>query len=112
MFALARVVHSVITRGSSGLFNDFYDYWAAATLLNRGQNPYDIGALRALERAAGLQSETGSGYSYPLLFAHLMRPLTGAVTLVKPRLSRAVSRAAAVLPTAASASSLSPTVLS
>ena len=75
MVALARVVHSVITRGSSGLFNDFYDYWAAATLLNRGQNPYDIGALRALERAAGLQSETGSGYSYPLFFAHLMRPL-------------------------------------
>src|SRR5207302_3993092 len=28
-----------------------------------------------VERAAGLQSETGSGYSYPLFFAHLVRPL-------------------------------------
>jgi Glycosyltransferase family 87 len=79
--ALARVVQSVVTRGSSGLFNDFYDYWAAATLLNRGRNPYDIAALRAVERAAGLQSETGSGYSYPLFFAHLTRPLA----LLSPR---------------------------
>jgi hypothetical protein len=72
---LARVVHSVATRGSAGLFNDFYDYWGAAVLLNRGQNPYDIGALHAVQRAAGLQSETGSGYSYPVFFAHLLRPL-------------------------------------
>jgi len=44
-------------------------------LLNRGQNPYDIAALRGVERAAGLQSETGTGYSYPVFFAHLVRPL-------------------------------------
>jgi len=75
MVALARVVHSVATRGSSGLFNDFYDYWAAGVLLNRGQDPYDIGALHAVQRAAGLQVETGAGYSYPLFFAHLLRPL-------------------------------------
>jgi hypothetical protein len=75
LVTVARILQSVATRGSSGLFNDFYDYWAAAVLLNRGQNPYDLGALHAVQRAAGLQSETGSGYSYPLFFAHLMRPL-------------------------------------
>jgi hypothetical protein len=64
----------VVTRGSSGLFNDFYDYWAAALLLNRGHNPYDIAALHAVQQAAGLQSETGTGYSYPLFFAELIRP--------------------------------------
>ena len=65
----------MVTRGPSGLFNDFYDYWAAAAMLNRGQNPYDIAALHALQRAAGLQTETGTGYSYPVFFAHLLRPL-------------------------------------
>lgn len=73
--ALGRVFHSVLTRGPSGLFNDFYDYWAAATLLNRGQNPYDIAALHAVEQHAGLSSETGTGYSYPVFFAELLRPL-------------------------------------
>ena len=72
---VGRVEHSVLTRGSSGLFNDFYDYWGAGVLLNRGQSPYDINALAAVQRAAGVHSETGSGYSYPLFFAHLMRPL-------------------------------------
>ena len=66
---------SVLTRGASGLFNDFYDYWAAAVLLNRGRSPYDIGALAEVQKAAGVHSETGSGYSYPLFFAHLVRPL-------------------------------------
>ena len=75
LVALARVVHSVVTRGSSGLFNDFYDYWGAAVLLNHGQNPYDVGALHAVQRAAGLTTETGTGYSYPVFFAQLMRPL-------------------------------------
>ncbi|HEY8678345.1 MAG TPA: glycosyltransferase family 87 protein [Candidatus Dormibacteraeota bacterium] len=65
----------MLTRGTSGLFNDFYDYWAAGVLLNRGQSPYDIEALTAVQRAAGVHGETGSGYSYPLFFAHLMRPL-------------------------------------
>jgi hypothetical protein len=70
-----RVFLSGATRGSTGLFNDFYDYWAAAVLLNRGQNPYDLGTLTAAQHAAGLQSETGTGYSYPLFFAELLRPL-------------------------------------
>ncbi|HET9847846.1 MAG TPA: glycosyltransferase 87 family protein, partial [Candidatus Dormibacteraeota bacterium] len=75
LVTVGRVIHSVVTRGSSGLFNDFYDYWGAGVLLNRGQDPYDIGALHAVQRAAGLATETGTGYSYPVFFAQLMRPL-------------------------------------
>jgi hypothetical protein len=55
--------------------NDFYAYWAAGVLLNRGENPYDVQALAAVQQAAGVHVETGSGFSYPLFFAHLMRPL-------------------------------------
>ncbi|MDQ6709363.1 MAG: DUF2029 domain-containing protein [Candidatus Dormibacteraeota bacterium] len=73
--ALGRVEYSVVTRGTAGLFNDFYDYWGAGVLLNRGQNPYDIAALTEVQRSAGLQAEAGGGYSYPLFFAHLVRPL-------------------------------------
>ncbi len=73
--ALGRVEYSLVTRGAGGLFNDFYDYWGAGVLLNRGQNPYDVPALAAVQRAAGLHVESGSGYSYPLFFAHLLRPL-------------------------------------
>jgi len=69
------VEYSLVTRGAGGLFNDFYDYWGAGVLLNRGQNPYDVPALAAVQRAAGLHVESGSGYSYPLFFAHLLRPL-------------------------------------
>ena len=72
---LARVLHSVVTRGSSGLFNDFYDYWGAATLLNHGRNPYDIQALHLAQQTAGIQTETGTGYTYPVFFAELLRPL-------------------------------------
>jgi hypothetical protein len=59
----------------SGQLNDFYDYWAAGVLLNRGGNPYDVRALAAVQQAAGIHIETGTGYSYPLFFAHVMRPL-------------------------------------
>jgi glycosyl transferase family 87 len=69
------VEHSLLTRGTGGWLNDFYAYWAAGVLLNRGQSPYDIGALAAVQQAAGLRVETGSGYSYPIVFAELMRPL-------------------------------------
>ncbi len=75
LVALARVAFSFGTQGLAGLLNDFYAYWAAGVLLNRGQDPYDVAALQAVQRAAGLQVETGSGYSYPLFFAHLVRPL-------------------------------------
>ncbi len=67
--------YSLVTRGTGGQFNDFYDYWGAGVLLNRGQNPYDVSALAAVQRGTGLQVESGSGYSYPLFFAHLVRPL-------------------------------------
>jgi hypothetical protein len=80
------VAHSVLTRGPGGLFNDFYAYWGAAALLNRGHDPYDIGALAAVQRGAGLQVTTGSGYSYPLFFAELLRPLG----LVEPHLAAAI----------------------
>jgi hypothetical protein len=72
---LGRVALSSYTIGISGLMNDFYAYWAAGVLLNRGENPYDVQALAAVQQAAGVHVETGSGFSYPLFFAHLMRPL-------------------------------------
>src|SRR5262245_3583124 len=63
-------------RGGSGLFNDFFDYWAAARLLASGGNPYDTAAVNAVLDHAGAHATVGSfGYSYPLLFALLMRPL-------------------------------------
>jgi hypothetical protein len=68
-------VFSFATIGISGQLNDFYAYWAAGVLLNRGENPYDVQALAAVQQAAGVYVETGSGFSYPLFFAHLMRPL-------------------------------------
>jgi hypothetical protein len=75
LVALGRVVFSFATIGPSGQLNDFYAYWAAGVLLNRGQDPYNVAALTAVQRAQGLYIETGSGFSYPLFFAHLMRPL-------------------------------------
>jgi glycosyl transferase family 87 len=75
LVALLRVAYSFASQGLSGQLNDFSDYWAAGVLLNRGESPYDVAALHAVQRAAGLQVETGSGYSYPLFFAHLLRPL-------------------------------------
>jgi hypothetical protein len=71
--ALTRGPHAAPVRG---LFNDFYDYWAAARILNQGGNPYDVRLVAHVLEAAGVQSTVGSsGYSYPLLLAELMRPL-------------------------------------
>jgi hypothetical protein len=86
LVALFEVWWSLFTRGSAGLFNDFYDYWGAGVLLNRGQDPYDVAALTAVQHAAGLQNTTGSGYSYPLLFGELVRPLA----LMKPGIAALV----------------------
>ncbi len=72
---MGRVAFSFATIGISGQLNDFYAYWAAGVLLNRGENPYDVTALTAVQQGAGVYVETGSGFSYPLFFAHLMRPL-------------------------------------
>jgi hypothetical protein len=81
--AAGRVAQLVFTQGGSGLFNDFYDYWGAARLLNQRRDPYDINALTRVVHDAGLHPEVGSGYSYPVLFAQLMRPLA----LLPPRTS-------------------------
>jgi hypothetical protein len=80
LVALGRVAYSFATIGLSGQLNDFYAYWAAGVLLNRGQNPYDVAALAAVQQAAGVHVETGSGFSYPLLLALAYRAvLPGAM---------------------------------
>jgi alpha-1,2-mannosyltransferase len=61
------------TRG--GLLNDFFDYWGAARLLDLGGDPYDVHALGQVLARAGVHSTLGTGYSYPLLLAELLRPL-------------------------------------
>jgi hypothetical protein len=65
----------VVANGIDSVFNDFYDYWGAAVLLNRGGNPYDVNALTGVLHSAGLHTEVGGGYSYPLLLAQVLRPL-------------------------------------
>ena len=70
-----RLLVALVASGIDTLFNDFYDYWGAAVLLNRGGNPYDIGALQGVLHSAGLHTVVGGGYSYPLLLAQLLRPL-------------------------------------
>jgi hypothetical protein len=65
----------VVVRGPAGLFNDFYDYWAAARVLNAGGNPYNVGRIQAEMDSAGLHATVGQGYSYPLPLAEVMRPL-------------------------------------
>jgi hypothetical protein len=70
-----RLLYAALANGIDSLFNDFYDYWGAAVLLNKGSNPYDIGALTGVLHGAGLHTEVGGGYSYPLLLAQLIRPL-------------------------------------
>jgi hypothetical protein len=69
------VGQSLVTQGSGGFFNDFYDYWGAARLLATGGNPYDNAALASALQGAGIQFQVGTGYSYPLMFAVLMVPL-------------------------------------
>jgi len=70
-------VHLLISLATNvpGIFNDFYDYWGAAVLLNRGHDPYDTAALTSVVNAAGLHSQVGGGYSYPLVLAQALRPL-------------------------------------
>src|SRR5206468_10265213 len=58
-----------------GLFNDFADYWAAARILDLGGDPYDKRLLGEVLHQAGLHTLVGTGYSYPLLLAELLRPL-------------------------------------
>jgi alpha-1,2-mannosyltransferase len=58
-----------------GLFNDFFDYWGAARVLDLGGDPYDKHLLGQVLEQAGVHSTLGTGYSYPLLLAELLRPL-------------------------------------
>jgi alpha-1,2-mannosyltransferase len=76
--ALAVAVAVVAARGRpnlDGLFNDFYDYWAAGRILERGGSPYDAHLTGHVLAAAGVHSTVGGAYSYPLLLAELARPL-------------------------------------
>jgi hypothetical protein len=76
--ALAVAVAVVRARGRpnlDGLFNDFYDYWAAGRLLDRGASPYDPHLMSQTLTSAGVHSVVGGAYSYPLLLAEAARPL-------------------------------------
>jgi hypothetical protein len=76
--ALAVAVAVVKARGRpnlDGLFNDFYDYWAAGRILDRGGSPYDSHLMSQVLAGAGVHSMVGGAYSYPLLLAELVRPL-------------------------------------
>jgi hypothetical protein len=79
LLAGAAFAHGLLqARGSAslgGLFNDFYDYWAAARILDQGGDPYDRHLLAQVLAGAGVHSTVGTGYSYPLLLAELLRPL-------------------------------------
>ena len=76
--ALGVALAVVAARGRpnlDGLFNDFYDYWAAGRLLARGASPYDPNLMSHALTSAGVHSVVGGAYSYPLLLAELARPL-------------------------------------
>jgi hypothetical protein len=76
--ALAIAVSFVDRRGGrtrDGLFNDFYDYWAAARILSHHGNPYDPQQVANVLGLEGVHSTIGTAYSYPLLLAELARPL-------------------------------------
>jgi hypothetical protein len=66
-----------IVHTTTGWFNDFHSYWLAGRLLMTGGNPYDLAALAALGRSAGLTFVVGGGYSYPVPFAIALVPLAG-----------------------------------
>jgi hypothetical protein len=76
-----------------GLFNDFADYWGAARILDLGGDPYDKHLLAQVLQGAGLHTTIGTGYSYPLLLAELLRPLGALPALVAGALFTAGSLA-------------------
>jgi hypothetical protein len=80
--------------GLDGLFNDFYDYWAAARILAGGGNPYDARLMSHVLTSAGVHSTVGGAYSYPLLLAELARPLAALPPLPAAILFTAGSLAA------------------
>jgi hypothetical protein len=58
--------------------SDFRIYWSAAYLLGRGQNPYDIEAIKTVQetQAHGISNETIMAWNPPYLFLFLL-PFTG-----------------------------------
>ncbi len=74
--ALGWLLETLAQRGTQGLGNDFYIYWAAARLLGAGGNPYDVAAVNRLLELHHLQvTVSPTGYSYPAFFAVLLVPL-------------------------------------
>jgi hypothetical protein len=77
VLAFGAVLATAHLSTGKGLFNDYYDYWAAARVLNQGGDPYDPRLIGDVLSAAGVHASVGDyGYSYPLVLAELMRPLT------------------------------------
>ena len=75
LFCVLSNAVTVLVRGPLSLLQDFYIFWAAARVLDQGGNPYDSAALAATLKAEGIQVLLGTGYSYPLLLAELLRPI-------------------------------------
>lgn len=70
------LVDTIARRGTQGLGNDFYIYWAAARLVATGGDPYDVSAVNHVLQAQHLQvTVSPAGYPYPALFAVLLVPL-------------------------------------
>ena len=91
-FAIGLVTSSADPR-RGGLFNDFYDYWAAARILASGGDPYDNHLVSSVLTHAGVQSTVGGGYSYPMVVAELARPLA----LVPPQAAGALFAAGSLI---------------
>ena len=75
LFCLTADGLTIVTRGTISMLQDFYIFWAAARVLDQGGNPYDNAALTAVLKPHGLDVLLGSGYSYPLLLAEVLRPI-------------------------------------
>ena len=72
-------------RALGGLFNDFYDYWAAARVLNLGGSPYDKHLLvQVLDAADPISGE----YLLEVSSPGVDRPLTRLKDLVGPHVQR------------------------
>jgi Glycosyltransferase family 87 len=60
----------------AGLFNDFYIYWGGVKLLAEGRSPYDVQAINVVLDHEGLHPALGQGYTYPILLAYILMPLS------------------------------------
>ena len=95
-------------RGTDGLFNDFYGYWAGARILNQGGDPYDLALVARTQQAEGIHALIGGGYSYPPLFAELLRPIGAMPPRVAALLFAAVSVGGVVVAGAILVATLEP----